>query len=157
VVVKILATSDWHLDATTAGFDRFDDVSEAIEEAISVAVAERVDLFVFLGDLCDPDANRAPRCVAKAIDVAQRLRNKMIPSRWLVGNLDVIEDGSGTSTLAPLAAAASAVGSVNGPEWVRVVSSPGVEEIGGAGARGTLWLRLQVPLSELGAARNQGL
>lgn len=135
--MKIVVTSDWHLDASTAGFDRFGDVSAAAEEVVKAAVAERADLFAFLGDLCDPDANRAPRCVAFAIDVAQRLRNRGIRSRWLAGNHDVIEDGSGTSTLAPLAAAAGAVGIsdiTGGPPpapWVAVVDRPGVEMIDG--------------------------
>lgn len=131
--MKIAVTSDWHLDASTAGFDRFDDIREAIDEIVIRATDERISLFLFLGDLCDPDANRAPRCVSIAIDVAQRLRDRTITSRWLVGNHDVIEDGSGTNTLVPLAAAAKAVGagSRDEPPWVAVIDRPMVEIIAG--------------------------
>lgn len=103
--MKLLVSSDWHLDAMSAGVPRFAEVQRAVEHAVATAKRERVDLFLFLGDLCDPDASRAPRCVAFAIQVAADLSRSGIPSRWLVGNHDVIEDGSGTSTLSPLAAA----------------------------------------------------
>lgn len=135
--MKLLVTSDWHLDATTAGVDRFADISAAVDETVRAAVDEKVDLYLFLGDLCDPDANRAPRCVAKAIAVAQELAHgNGIPSRWLVGNHDVIEDGSGTSTLTPLEAAAvdMATGQLSS---IRVITRPEVEWFDG---RLFLWL-----------------
>lgn len=127
--MKIAITGDWHLDASTGGFDRFNDVSNAIDEMLGHVIDEKVDLFVFLGDLCDPDANRSPRCVAVAINAALRLSNHGIASRWLVGNHDVIEDGSGSSTLEPLEALRESVGlSAN----VRVVYEPELERIGDA-------------------------
>lgn len=129
-VVKMLVTSDWHLDATTAGADRFDDVAQAVEETVEAASSEQVDLFVFLGDLCDPDANRAPRCVAFAIVVARRLHAASIRSRWLVGNHDVIEDGSGTHTMTPMQAA-QVRPTADAPGWC-VVDRPMVERIAGA-------------------------
>ena len=107
--MRILVTSDWHLDASTAGYDRFNDVCEAIDLTVTRAIHEHVDMYLFLGDLCDPDANRAPRCVAKAIQVDSQLKGVGIRTRWLTGNHDVIEDGSGTSTLTPLKAAGAAV------------------------------------------------
>jgi len=103
--MKILVTSDWHLDASTAGVARFNDVEASIDWTVKVAIANKVDLYVFLGDLCDPDANRSPACVSKAIRTAHALQREGIASRWLVGNHDVIEDGSGTSTMEPLGAA----------------------------------------------------
>lgn len=125
--MKIVVTSDWHLDAVTAGFDRFDDIVGAIEFIVQFAEAEKIDLFVFLGDLCDPDANRSPRCVAYAVDVALRLSNRGIASRWLVGNHDVIEDGSGSSTLEPLEALR---GSEPLRDLIRVVYEQELERIG---------------------------
>lgn len=128
--MKILVTSDWHLDASTAGFDRFYDISDAVDETVQAARDEKVDLYVFLGDLCDPDANRAPRCVAKAIDVARELAlESNIRSRWLVGNHDVIEDGSGTSTLTPLEAAFGELSVRGFDPMVRVISHPRGETI----------------------------
>ena len=107
--MKIVISSDWHLDAVTSGIPRFDEVARAVQQTVEAAKRERADLYLFLGDLCDPDASRAPRCVAYAIQVAAELARAGIPSRWLVGNHDVIEDGSATSTLSPLAAASHSI------------------------------------------------
>lgn len=123
--MKILFTSDWHLDASTCGVDRFDDVVGAVKETVATAIAEKVDLYVFLGDLCDPDANRSPRCVSVAIDVASELQANDIESRWLTGNHCVIEDGSGTSVLSPLKAAEPKP-SAGTARW-RVIDAPTVE------------------------------
>jgi DNA repair exonuclease SbcCD nuclease subunit len=103
--MKFLFTGDWHLDAITAGVERFDDVSTSLDWVARVAQEEGVAHVIFLGDLCDPDANRAPRCVARAIGFAEHLHETGINTWWLTGNHDVIEDGSGTSTLVPLGAA----------------------------------------------------
>lgn len=100
--MKILVTSDWHLDASTAGMPRFDDVRDAVETIIWEARNAKVDLFVFAGDLTDPDSVRSHRSVAYAVDVALGLAQVGISSRWLVGNHDVIEDGSGDHTLMAL-------------------------------------------------------
>lgn len=127
----VVATSDWHLDAYTAGYARFDDVKNAVAvvimavEALVIEVGADAVLFCFLGDLCDPDANRSPRCISFAVEVAQRLRKLGVRSRWLVGNHDVIEDGSGTSTLSPLAALDT------DRVMIRVLSEPDIEVIHG--------------------------
>jgi DNA repair exonuclease SbcCD nuclease subunit len=107
--MRILVTSDWHLDASTAGYERFDDISAAADRTVELAISQGCDMYMFLGDLCDPSANRAPRCIAKAIEIERRLQRANIVSIWLTGNHDVIEDGSGTSTLTPLAAAGAIV------------------------------------------------
>lgn len=105
-MIRILCTSDWHLDTVTAGLVRFDDLCCAVGETITAAVEQKCDLYLFLGDLCDPDAARAGRCVSVAIRAARQLWFEHgIPSRWLVGNHDVIDDGNGGSTLEPLSAA----------------------------------------------------
>lgn len=128
---RIVVTSDWHLDAHTAGFPRFDDVREAVDQVVRQVEKEAEEwgaanvLFAFLGDLSDPDANRAPRCIEVAIRVAMRMKAMGVRSRWMNGNHDVIEDGSGTSTLSPLAA-------LDPDETlVRVLSEPTVEVIDG--------------------------
>lgn len=97
--MKLLVTSDWHLDAYTAGVQRFDDVAAAVQLTVDAAKKHKVDAYAFLGDLCDPPA-RSHRAVAYAIDVAHKLGKT--PSLWLTGNHDVIEDGHGTSTLQAL-------------------------------------------------------
>ena len=97
--LKLIITSDWHLDASTAGMSRFDDVKNAVESIVYEACIAKVDMFVFLGDLTDPDSVRSHRSVAYAVNVALGLARRGISSRWLVGNHDVIEDGSGDHTL----------------------------------------------------------
>ena len=106
--MKILITSDWHADKSTAGVDRFDDVAQAAKQAVSMAIAEGVDLFAFLGDLTDPDDGpRALRAVQLAIDCSIMLTRANVSQVWLAGNHDVIEDASGRTTLTPLRALSS--------------------------------------------------
>lgn len=100
--MKLLVTSDWHPDWVTDGVPRFDDVAMAVEQTVRVAIAQKVDAYFFLGDLCDPDSGSSVfRCVQLALSVALRLQEKDILSFWLAGNHDVIEDGSGDTTLTP--------------------------------------------------------
>jgi len=101
--VRILVTGDWHLDARTAGHDRFDDLRAAVEWTVDLAHKEDVDLYVNLGDLCDPDSTRAHRAIGLACETAARLADFKIGQAWLAGNHDVIEDGTGSTTLAALA------------------------------------------------------
>ena len=104
---RTLFTSDWHPDHVSCGVSRFDEVEEAVEATIDTAIAEKVDCYVFAGDLCDPDAGPIVyRCVELALRTAVRLRDAGIPSCWMTGNHDVNEDGSGTSTLTPMRAVA---------------------------------------------------
>ncbi len=102
--MKYLFTSDWHLDHTTDGHARFDEVSKAVDHSVRVAVEERVDLYVFAGDLSDPDGFAVHRAQAKAQATATQLKKNGIPSAWVAGNHDVVEDGFGTTVLSPMAA-----------------------------------------------------
>ena len=68
--MKILHTSDWHADWSTSGVDRYDDVAEAVAQTVKEAVDRKVDLYVFAGDLADPDDGpRVLRAVELAVDV----------------------------------------------------------------------------------------
>lgn len=101
--MKLLISSDWHADARTLGHARFMDVDLAVRETVEAAVREKVDAYLFLGDLCDPDSGGAVfRSVELAVSVALELANQGIQSVWVAGNHDVIEDGSGDTTLSPL-------------------------------------------------------
>lgn len=105
--MRLLLCSDAHADHVTAGFRRHEDVRRAMLRTVEVAVERDVDAWAFLGDLCDPDL-RAPetiRAIELALDVAGRLGAAKIPNFWVAGNHDVVEDGSGTTTLSPLKAA----------------------------------------------------
>lgn len=101
--MRVLVTSDWHPDWVTFGVPRFDEVERAVDKTVETAIKEKCQFYFFLGDLCDPDSGPVVfRCVDLAIRTALRLARHDIRSMWLVGNHDVIEDGSGTSTLLPL-------------------------------------------------------
>lgn len=101
----ICVSSDWHADARSHGVDRFDDVAQAVAQTVKAAREEHADLYLFLGDLCDPDdVPRALRSVRLMLDVALELADAAIPLWVLAGNHCRIEDGSGRSVLSPLAA-----------------------------------------------------
>jgi DNA repair exonuclease SbcCD nuclease subunit len=101
--VRILHASDAHADWSTAGFRRFDDVSRAFEQTVRAAVDEKCGLYVFTGDLADPDGGSIVlRCAELALRVALELEGHDIYSVWVAGNHDVAEDGEGTTTLSPL-------------------------------------------------------
>lgn len=103
--MRYLVTSDWHADWTTLGRSRYIEIAEAVERTIEVALSERVDAYLFLGDLTDPDTGGdSYRAVTLALMTATRLAAKGVRSIWVAGNHDVCEDGTGTTTLAPLLA-----------------------------------------------------
>lgn len=123
--MKLLCVSDLHLDAVTAGVRRLDDIAEAVNETVEAAIDEKVDGYVFGGDLCDPDSGPAVFAVLEvAIAAALRLQAHEIRNLWIAGNHDVIEDGRGGTTLRPLRAISDKQGFVN------VHESPGVARIG---------------------------
>lgn len=100
----IIVSSDWHLDAVTAGVPRFDDVNQKVMAILEKALlqGDGLDAFVFCGDLCNPDTPRAWKAVEVAVRVAATLDREEIPTLWLNGNHDVLADGSGASVLDPL-------------------------------------------------------
>lgn len=102
--MKIGVFSDTHLDATTAGFSRHEEIAETIGEIVLQAITMKLDLVVFLGDLCDPDSgSEVFRCVEVAIAAATLLQREGIPSVWVAGNHDVVESpGMPQTTLSPL-------------------------------------------------------
>lgn len=105
--VTAIVTADWHLDAVTAGAERYDEILTAahaiVDRAIHLADTRDV-VFIFAGDLCDPDPPRCWRAAAAAVEIAMRLESYNIPSVWITGNHDVLEDGHGSHTLMPLKA-----------------------------------------------------
>lgn len=102
--MKYLFTSDWHLDHTTDGHSRYDEVCAAIDRSVKIAIEEKVGLYVFAGDLSDPDGFAVHRAQSKAVSTALTLKKAGIKSVFVAGNHDVVEDGFGTTVLAPLAA-----------------------------------------------------
>lgn len=108
--MRIIVMSDVHLDWVTMGVQRFDEVANAVAQTVTAtysaedgADAEKADLFLFLGDLCDPDSGSTVfRCIEYAMRTAATLSRLGVESHWLAGNHDVIEDGKGHTTLYPL-------------------------------------------------------
>jgi DNA repair exonuclease SbcCD nuclease subunit len=125
--MRLFLTSDWHADASTSGFDRFDEIAAAARAAADDAARFKREggdpLFVFSGDLCDPDTTRAFRAVSLAIDLALGLSARGVPSLWIAGNHDVIENDRGATVLEPLAKVAWK-GGYDGRAEIRVAEEP---------------------------------
>jgi hypothetical protein len=118
----IVAVSDLHLDHVTYGVPRFDEGAAVLRASVERAVAIDAAAWVFLGDLCDPDSGPVVfRCVKAMLLAALALRDAGIPAVFLAGNHDVIEDGSGSTTICPLRADRNA----------RVFEEPGVVKLPG--------------------------
>jgi hypothetical protein len=127
---RVIVTSDWHLDKLTLGVSRFEDIVAAANEVVDYAIqSNRHDsrsVFVFAGDLCNPDTPRCWRAVREATRMRARLVEGCVPSVWLTGNHDITEDGYGSHTLMALD---------DGHPLVHVVGRP---------MRLTLWGRLHL-------------
>lgn len=131
--MKLLVTGDWHGDWYTAGVRRFEDVRNAAQTIMEAVRIECPDLFLFLGDLTDPDVG-AFATNEMAIRFSHSLRGGTY-QRWLVGNHDVVEDGYGTHAMLPLAAVTNVHAE---PEAVRLKA--GQPEIGSSKAIPETWL-----------------
>ncbi len=117
--MKIVVSSDWHGDHVTHGIPRFAEVAQAVHHTVDRTIEEGAGLYLFLGDLCDPDAGSCTWRVAHlAIEAAARLSARGINSIWLSGNHDVIEDGTASTTLQPLKALAALHASGKGGVYV---------------------------------------
>jgi DNA repair exonuclease SbcCD nuclease subunit len=112
--MKLLITSDWHLDRYTAGLRRLPDIKRSAMWTVQYAVDNEVDNYIHLGDMMNADSGSCVfECIEVLLNVASRLTEAGIESHWLSGNHDVIEDGSGNTTLAPLGAFARLHGRVH--------------------------------------------
>lgn len=109
---KFFVSSDWHVDAVTAGFRRRDDVARSVWKVVEAAKAvedPKDAVFVFLGDLCDPDSSGGTIAGAElSIRVAAALGHAGIINFWIPGNHCVVSDGSLLTSLSPLYAAQDA-------------------------------------------------
>jgi len=122
--MKILLFSDVHFDAVTAGVSRFDEIRYACAAVVRAAIEQHVDMVCFLGDWCDPDSVCVHGAVRELVDMSLRLAHAGIPSRWLVGNHDVVEDGTGDSVLSVLRSLRMVCG-----EMVQLRDGPSTEMI----------------------------
>lgn len=102
--MRILITSDWHLDWVTAGKPRLPEMCDHIEELIAVVESESIDVVAFLGDAFDPGQMLGPMYG----DVVSRAAGRFawgarMGTIFLAGNHDVIETSEPRSTLSSLA------------------------------------------------------
>lgn len=111
--VRIVVCSDAHLDWVTMGVPRFDEIAEALGSTVDEArggltadgeAVPKADLWLFLGDAGDPDGDSWYRWVEYLIRTAALLSSEGVESHFIAGNHDVWEDGSGHTTLWPVAA-----------------------------------------------------
>lgn len=101
--MKLVVSSDYHLDHVTHGVARFDEIRTAVFRTVSVAIEKRADAWIFLGDAMNPDSGSCVfRCVEVLVEIAKRMKIAGIPTIFMAGNHDVVEDGSGKTTLSPL-------------------------------------------------------
>lgn len=92
--MKVLFSSDWHLDAVTAGVAREEEILGAVSETVKAAEQQKVDLYVMSGDLTDPDTALTHPAVGHAVGVAMTLDRLGIDQAWIPGNHDVVESGA---------------------------------------------------------------
>lgn len=108
--MKIVVISDPHADRATLGHSRTKEIGAACDVAVDHAIRIEADAFICLGDIADPDTGGSTfRAIEIVINCALDLKHAGIPSIWIAGNHDVYEDGTGATTLTPLAAIESAL------------------------------------------------
>lgn len=108
--MKVFVTSDWHLDAVTHGIDRHDELAARAHEVADEAIKQGADVFMFLGDLCDPDrGSDVARALGVVVEIETKLAEAGVEAIWMAGNHDVIEDGTGRTVLSPLKTVARVV------------------------------------------------
>lgn len=101
--MKLVHVSDLHHDAVTLGVRRAPEVENAVGQAVKAAIDGKVDMFAFTGDLCDPEDGPALlRATCFIIEIARELSRANVHFMAVAGNHDVVADGTGTTTLAPL-------------------------------------------------------
>ncbi len=100
--MKVVVSTDHHYDWMTLGVPRFAEIAAAVEHVVDEAIRMRAGLYIFGGDLAETEGPGMLRGLEHAVKMAGRLNAAGIPSLWLTGNHDVIEDGLRTSNLTPL-------------------------------------------------------
>ena len=102
--MKMVIFSDVHLDASTAGLARMEDVYDSIDEIVRYAVTSEADVLAFLGDCCDPDSLEVHRAVTMIGGRFADARADGVRVLAIPGNHDVVEDGYNSNVLSALAA-----------------------------------------------------
>lgn len=103
-ILKILLTSDWHLDARTAGIPRIDEIDSYVDEIVRTVLEEKIDFIFHLGDFFNPGTKLVPFYMTKLIRFIQHFDYTTASDGVILiaGNHDVIEDSRGYTILSPL-------------------------------------------------------
>lgn len=102
--MRILFTSDWHVDAVTAGVSRFLEAGRYLNELVLACDDHDIDLVCFLGDAFDPGSMFDGQWSAFMIEAHHRLvRAARHGAVFITGNHDVLDASVPLSTLSPLA------------------------------------------------------
>lgn len=122
--MKILMTSDWHLDAMTAGKPRIDEHRAYRDKLCDIAEVEDVDIVAFCGDAFDPGQMLGPFYTVEMMRSVEAVHARArYGSIWISGNHDVVESWHGVTTMSPVAILAEhmegAIHVVEKPDAVR--------------------------------------
>jgi exonuclease SbcD len=123
--MKILISSDWHLDAITAGVPRVSELDLYLEALEEVIESQEIDAAILGGDYFDPGGMRAHELTALLIEAVGRLARRLSHLIVIAGNHDVVETSEGWTTLSPLREAIAAFGGMPGACNVKVAEKPG--------------------------------
>jgi DNA repair exonuclease SbcCD nuclease subunit len=104
--LKIIATSDWHFDAVTAGKPRLREFFDYREKLVEVIRKEKPALLAVGGDFFDPGGMNAHKYTSILLETVSILNEVAVEgggvSVWIAGNHDVVETSEGFTTLSPL-------------------------------------------------------
>lgn len=133
--MRILATSDWHLDATTAGLARLPELEAYVSYLVAAVRTEKVDLVLHLGDVLDPGHLFESMYQRNLLEYAASLtKAATYGSLWIPGNHDVLDTDTPLSTLSALECVSRhwqtrplrTEDEVGVPHWLSVVQEPKV-------------------------------
>ena len=133
-MIRIVVSSDWHVDWVTAGVERFSDVDAHLESIVDYIEENDVDHFLFGGDAFDPGGSQEAQWSTFMIRAAERIQERIHGSSlWLAGNHDTHNRSPVLTVLSPLRSAgrwaSGRVHVVEEPEVVLLESDIGGHEV----------------------------
>jgi DNA repair exonuclease SbcCD nuclease subunit len=101
--VKFGFLTDLHLDASTAGVSRFDEVIDSTDSFVDAVKTQRIETAVLMGDYFDPGKLNASKMVTALLGLIRRISFAGASRVFVMaGNHDVIESSEIWTTISPL-------------------------------------------------------